>query len=52
MRAYTDELSKLRNHFGTYEVARVLGDYKSYILLRADHSYSTIFKEMDNLCKE
>lgn len=52
MESKADEMRSLQKHFGTYEVAKVLGDYRSYKLLRAEHSYTTIFKEMDNLCKE
>jgi len=52
MKGYADEMRNLQMHFGTYEVAAVLGDYRSYKLLRAEHSYSAIFKEMDNICRE
>ncbi len=52
MESLSDEMRSLQNYFGTYYTAKVLGDYRSYKLLRAEHSYKTIYNEMRDICEE
>ena len=52
MESLSDEMRSLQKYFGTYYTAKVLGDYRSYKLLRAEHSYKTIYNEMRDICEE
>jgi len=51
METKAKEMYNLQRYFGIHEVNLILGDLRSYKLLRELHTYQEIFNEINNLIK-